>query len=138
MDNRHARRLRMTTPKEIRDAISILDELETKFRCKAFEIVREQVQSELLANGDGIAAIIRKGKSVRGMLLGAIGNAAADHVESGDYHLYRGIINPLGPGNDFVKIFDAVVDESVKLGLIDGEWAETQKAALRDNIRNIG
>jgi hypothetical protein len=44
----------------------------------------------------------------------------------------------MGPGEEFLKIYDRTVDESVRLGFVDKEFAEKQKAGLRDNIKTVG
>ena len=65
-------------------------------------------------------------------------NISGDMVESGQHHIYRGVINPMGPGQNLLKIFDSAMDELVKLGDTDKENAETQKKAIRENIKNVG
>ena len=67
-----------------------------------------------------------------------IANTSGDMVESGQYHIYRGVLNPMGPGEDLLNIFDSAMDELVKLGDIDEKNAQVQKEALRKNIQGVG
>ena len=48
------------------------------------------------------------------------------------------MIHPLGPGNDLKKIFDDSIDVLTEMKVIDPEYAEKQKQALRTNIKDIG
>lgn len=125
-------------PKEIRAALGVLDELESRFDCDAFRIVRQSVEQMILARSQEFVEVIRKGTPARKWILGAVSNFSGDHAESGQYHLHRGVLNPLGPGEDFIKIYDGTIDESVKMGFLEKEFAEKQKAALRQNIEDVG
>ncbi len=77
------------------------------------------------------------GESPRQWVYANIANIAGDQVESGQYHLYRGILNPLGPGKEFLKLFDIAVDELVRLGM-DNDRGEKQKEQIRKNIQTAG
>ena len=129
---------KLFAPKEVRAAIGVLDELKCTFDCAAFSIIHKQVERMILANSHDIVAAVRKGRLSRQLILGLVSSLAGDHVESGDYHVYRGVLNPLGPGEDFIKIYDTTVDELVRMGVVEAEYAEKQKAALRENIETIG
>ena len=59
-------------------------------------------------------------------------------LESGQYHIYRGVLNPMGPGEDLLKMFDATYDELVHMKAIDPGYANKQKAALRKNMKDVG
>lgn len=59
-------------------------------------------------------------------------------LESGQYHIYRGVLNPMGPGKDLPMMFDATYDELVQMKAIASDYAEQQKAALRENIKGVG
>lgn len=125
-------------PKEVRAAIGVLDELESQFDCDAFRIIRRQIEQMILARPYEFAGVVRGGMTARQWILGTVSNIAGDHAESGQYHAYRGMLNPMGPGEDFLKIYDATVDEGVRMGFVDKEFAEKQKAGLRDKIRTVG
>lgn len=127
---------KLFAPKEIRAAIGVLDELESMFDCDAFRIVRQSVEQMIFARSQEFVEVIRKGTPARKWILGAVSNFSGDHAESGQYHLHRGVLNPLG--NDFIKIYDGMIDESVQMGFLEKEFAEKQKDGLRQNIENVG
>jgi hypothetical protein len=123
---------------EVEEAIEVLDEATHKFGESGFDLVREQVEKILLSDTDQFLDIVRKGRSVRKYVYSTIANVSGDMVESGQYHIYRGVLNPMGPGGELLKIFEAAMDELVKLGDTDMENAEKQKKAIRENIKNVG
>jgi len=122
---------------EVKEALNILEEAEVKFS-KDFDLVREQVEKVIHENTDQFLEVVRKGRSVRKYVYSTIANISGDMVESGQYHLYRGVLNPMGPGQNLLEIFDSAMDELVKLGDTDKENAEVQKKALRENIKSAG
>ena len=122
---------------EFKEAMEILDEAEDKFEAD-FGVVREYVEKGLDANKEQFLELVQKSGSVRKYIYTVIANISGDMVESGQYHIYRGVLNPMGPGEGLLKIFDGAMDELVKLGDTDAKNAEKQKKAIRENIKNIG
>ena len=129
---------RLLAPKEAQAAIGILDELELTFACAAFRVIREQVEPMILARPKEFAEIVRRGTPVRQWVLGAVSNVAGDLVESGRYHIYRGVLDRMGPGEDLLRVYDSTIDEAVRLGFVDANWGEKQKVGLRRNIEAVG
>jgi len=82
--------------------------------------------------------IVQKGKPPREYVWSAISNMAGDLVESGQYHCHRGWLNPLGPGEDLLRLFDLSIDEVLRMGAIKPDFASEQKAAVRRNLRDVG
>ena len=122
---------------EVKEVTEILNEAEEKFGTD-FNIVREYVEKGLDANKDQFSELIQKGGSVRKYIYTVIVNVSGDLAESGQYHIYRGVLNPMGPGENLLKIFDSAMDELVKLGETNKEHAEAQKKAIRENIKSVG
>ena len=129
---------KLFAPKEIRGVLGVLDEAECRFDCPAFKMIRNIIEKAVLANSNGVAKKIRDGLSPRQSAYSMIANIAGDHVESGQYHIYRGVLNPMGIGEDLLKIFDAAVDEMVTISAVDKEYAEKQKKGIRENIKTVG
>ena len=126
-------------PHEVKAALSALDEAAQRFQTEAFEMVRNVIESALLARTDALVSVIREnGRTPRDWVYSQIGNVAGDMLESGQYHVYRGVLNPLGPAEDLLKMFDATYDELLKMKAIDVNYANDQKAALRRNIQGVG
>ena len=67
-----------------------------------------------------------------------IANVSGDYVSSGEYHLYRGILNPMGIGSDLLKIFDGALDELINCGYMDERQAKEQKDGIREQIKQVG
>lgn len=80
---------------------------------------------------------------VRGLIAGMIGNYAGDLLETGEFHLYRGVLSPAG--KELLKYYDFSMKEVLKIGGInpDGEpltekYIKEQRNILLDNIRQVG
>lgn len=127
-------------PKEVKAALWALDEAAYRFQTEAFQMVRNVIERSLLANPNAFVRLIHKsgGRTPREWVYSQIGNIAGDLLESGQYHIYRGVLNPMGPGNDLLKMFDATYDELLQMKAVDENYATEQKAAIRRNIQGVG
>lgn len=138
-------------PKEVKIALDILDEAECEFRNrdyqltrghiernKVFKLVRSLIEKILFAHSDEFSEKIQQGASPRHWVYRTIANIAGDLVESGNYHIYKGVINPMEPGEELVEIFDMAVDKLVEMRVLDTEQAKKEKGALRENIKSVG
>jgi len=138
-----------SAPKEVHAALNVLEEAYHKLAGprydnrlpslydEAFQIVAKHIE-EMLANQDWFVQLVQKGACIREWVYAAISNRAGDLVESGEYHFYRGELNPLGPGPDLLRLFDVATDESVQMRVINAEFAEKQKTAVRENLKGAG
>ena len=129
---------KLFAPKEIKAALGILDEASYTFDNEAFRLVRNHIETAILAQPDKFVNIIQKGTSPRQWIYTAIANISGELVESGKYHIYRGVLNPIGAGNDLLKLFNVAVDELIKIGVLDNKNAKTQKEAVLKNINSVG
>ena len=120
---------------EAEEAFEILDEATDKFGL-GFDLVREQIEKILNSDTKQFLDVVRKGRTVRKYIYSTIANISGDMVESGQYHVYRGVL--MWSGEELLKMFDAAMDELVKLGDTDTENAEKQKKAIRENIKGVG
>ena len=138
-------------PKEVKIALDILDEAEREFcnrdyqlirghieRNKVFQLVRSLIEKILFAHSDEFSEKIRQGASPHHWVYRTISNIAGDLVESGNYHVYRGVLNPMEPGEELVEIFDIAVDKLVEMRVLDTEQAKKEKGAVRENIKSVG
>jgi len=124
--------------KEVKEALGILEEASKEFGSGGFGLVKEYVEKLILSDTKQFLDVVRKGRSVRKYVYSMIANTSGDLAESGHYHIYRGVLNPMGPGEDLLKIFDAAMDELVRLGDTDAENAKKEKVAVRKNIETMG
>lgn len=134
---RNGTRKSKTKNSEVKEAMEILDEAEEKFGT-GFDLVSEHIEKGINENTKQFLEVVGKGRSVRKYIYSMIANISGDMVESGQYHIYRGVINPMGPGQNLLKIFDSAMEELIELGDTDRENAETQKKVIRENIKNVG
>lgn len=137
--------------KEVKTALDILDKADREFcsrdyhstrghieRNRVFQLIRGHIEKILFAHSDEFSEKIRQGASPRNWVYRTIANIAGDLVESGNYHIYRGVLNPLEPGEELVEIFDMAVDKLVEMKVLDTEQAKKEKGALRENIKSVG
>lgn len=129
---------RMLASKEVRAVLGVLDEADQRFDCPAFEMVKNQIEQAVLSQPDVATDKLRNGLSARQVVYSMIANIAGDFVESGQFHIYRGVLNPLSGGEDLLRIFDSAVDEMVQIGAVDEKYAAEQKAGIRENIKTVG
>lgn len=124
--------------KEVKEALKVLEEENDKWDFDGFELVKNSVEKMILSNTKHFLDDIRKGRSIRGYIYSIIANVSGDMAESGQYHIYRGVLSPMGPGRDLLNIFDSAIDELVILGEVDEETAQEQKRIIRKNMQDVG
>ncbi len=127
-------------PKELKAAFGVLDEAAYRFQTRAFQIVKTAIETSLLTDPEGFINALKRssGRSPRDWVYSQIGNVAGDMLESGEYHIYRGVLNPVGPGQNLLALFDASYDELLQLKAVTLDYANKQKSALRENIKEMG
>ena len=124
--------------KEVKEALRILEEENNKWDFGGFELVKSDIQKFILSNTKEFIDVIRNGRPVREYIYAVIANTSGNMAESGQYHIYRGVLSPMGPGRDLLKIFDSAIDELVILGEVDEETAQEQKEIIRKNMQDVG
>lgn len=127
-------------PQEVKAALGALEEAAYRFQFDAFQMVRTVIEKSLFSNPDAFVRAIREsgGRTPREWVYSQIGNIAGDMLESGQFHIYRGVLNPIGPGEDLLKMFDVTYDELLQMKAVTPEYATSQKDALRECIRGVG
>jgi len=144
---------KLNAPKEVLAALGVLDEIaclqvpnqgiaipRAQFwhETEAFRMVRPLVEKAIFAYPGRFARMIQNGTSARQWVWTVLANMSGDLVESGEYHVWRGALNPLGPGEYLLQLFDTAVDELIKMGVMNHEYASEQKAGLRKRIAEVG
>ena len=128
---------RLFLPKEVKDWLEVLDEAGRRFNCLGFLWVRDRAERVLRTDPATVQRKIQDGLSPRRLVYVLVGDIAGDLAQSGKYHVYRGVLNPMG-GTDLLEIYDGALDEVVSMGAYEPEWAERPKAALRRNVADVG
>lgn len=59
-------------------------------------------------------------------------------LASGELHLYRGVLDPLKPGDKLLYIIDDCLDYYIKNGFVTKEEAKDQKDYLWEEIGSVG
>jgi len=143
-ENPHERRPRKLlfkrwfTSKEVKAVIGVLDEVSNIFDSAAFEMVKSNAERALLSDSKGITTALRQeGISPQQIVYALLSNIAGDHLETGQHHIYRGVLDPF-IGEDLLLIFDYAVDQMRQIGVIDEEKASEQKATIRECIKQVG
>ena len=129
---------RIFAPKEVKITLNILDELSLELDSKAFKEIRSQIEEGILADYKNVISQVKDRASARQLIYFSIANIVGEYVESGYYHIYRGVLNPLGLGNDLLSLFDMAIDRLFEDGGISEKEAKEQKAGIRKNIKSVG
>lgn len=129
---------RLFAPKEVSAAVGILDEISCDINLSGFEVVHEPIKNLIISDMNKFVETVKKSPSIRVWVLSAVANMTGDAMESGEFHVYRGVLNPTGPGKALLKAFCYCLDGLVKEGQISSANAEKQKETLRKNIAEIG
>jgi len=79
---------------------------------------------------------IEEGISPRQQVYFAIASLATEYLQSGQYHVYTGVLG--GLGEDLLMLFDKCLDEIVDCGAIDDIEAKVRKAEIREGIEIVG
>lgn len=127
---------------KVKEAILALDEAELKYRdhSEGFKILRDKLEKDIRSNPEALVRVLEEveGRTAREFVYSWLGNFAGNFLESGDYHVWRGVLMPGTPCDDFLAIFDSTLDELVHMKSIDSKFAEKQKRQLRANIKSNG
>jgi len=136
---------RLLAPKHVRAVLGAIDDFECQFESSgpelgpsAFALIRPYLEKLATANPAELARVIGKEMSARQFVAAEIGNIAGDLLESGEYHAYRGWLNPLREGPGLRRLFNASLAELVSCGALTEEFATQQRATLEKNIQGVG
>jgi hypothetical protein len=123
---------------DVQSVLNTLKKVEHNFNSPAFHLISNLIKDAISEFPEKIPLMVRESKSVWQTVYIMIANVTGDEVESGKHHMYRGVLNPLGYGNDLLLIFYSALDELVKLGYLSAEDANVNKLAVLENIKNVG
>ncbi len=124
--------------KEIKAIDQILGEVGNKFNQEAFSSIKSVIHEAISAEPTQFKNAIRESKSLNQYVYTIITNIAGNEVESGRHHLYRGVLNPLGLGKEYLHIYKSCLNELVNLNAVNKNQAEEELNALLENIKTVG
>ena len=124
--------------KEIKAVLGVLDELDFEFsEFLHFNDVRSLAEKIILKNQHDIIRIMREQNiSPRRTACSWINNVSGDILESGQYHVYRGVLSPVGDA--YLKIFDRSTELLSQVGDMSEEQAREHKQGMRNRIQKVG
>ncbi|MEK7950440.1 hypothetical protein [Luteolibacter soli] len=95
------------------------------------------VAAAIKAQADTIRKQIRLGEvTPRQVALQFAGNTAGDALESGKWHLYRGVLSPAG--NELMRLYDACWRANVADGFATEEKRQEEMAMMHRLILQVG
>lgn len=121
--------------KDLKAFYGVLDELSYSHDTQAFEIIKTLINNEKPEN---IRENINKETSPRVLVHYLIRENICSQIISGNYHLTRGVLNPLGPGKDFLVLFDYAVNVLVENNFLSKEEGKGDFFFIRQCVRDSG
>jgi len=122
--------------KEVKEALEILEQAGKEFHGYGFKLVSDKIEKALLENPKALKKYVEDGNPLKEKVYMLIATTAGEHVGSGHYHIYRGLLDEVG--NELLEIFDSTIDELVILGTLKKKEAKEHKETVRENIKEMG
>lgn len=132
---------------EIKELLGELDLLWKKYDSKEFNtsntvscvgILKPPITKQVDRDKKQIKNVIKSGTSAKVIALTLVANLAGDLAESGQYHLYRGVLNPLAGGVALKKVYIDIIDQLIDMSEITKETGERNKKQVFENIQTVG
>ncbi len=128
--------------KEVTDCLTALELIGPLFArddpYASSDLVLKRVK-ELILSSDSQGAIvesIKNGSSPHEVVLYAIVKNSQAFLSSGQFHVYRGVLN--GQGHGIKAVFGIALDELVKSGFTNSKDADEHRTELAEDIKQMG
>lgn len=122
--------------------INELDNINRDWNNPDFGLVKEIVERSIYADHDIVIKnryyITKEHLIPRVTALRMITGWARALVISGDYHLHRGFLDPMGPGHNLTKMYSDALRELVDADVIGLDDSERLRVAIGKEIREVG
>lgn len=130
---------KMRAAPEVRNVLKVLDAAEVKHGSPGFALVREVIERSALDNPEPLVHAVRAGLSPHQAVYTQLANVAGDHLESGRFHVHRGVLDPTSAtAKSLLQLHDSALDDLVSEGFISSTQAEKQKRDLRTALSQVG
>jgi hypothetical protein len=134
---------RIFSSKELKAALGVIDECDVLFSNSSlggngFDIIKSELKAYMHKNEKNLIDHIEKGQSPRACVLFAIATMTKNQIISGNYHIYRGVLNNLSGGSSLQSIYNQSLDLLVKEGRLTEEDSKYSKDQLRKAIEEMG
>jgi len=125
--------------KEVKLGLTILDDMDIEFKNPEFRFVKNLVKENISTsrkNRKYFSKRIKGGTSQQELLLTGIVNFTGDLIESGNNHIYRGVLDPTG--DNLLKIHNIALAKLVELKITTKADAECIQQELLERIKDMG
>ena len=134
---------RIFSSKEVKAALTLVDKCEPIFRSDgffgdSFKIIEAELVPYIYKNQKDIQEAIQGGRTVSDCIYTAVATVAQNQLVGGQHHVYRGVLNPIGPAPALHRIFKKAVDLLVKEGAISTGLGNKWKAEVQKLIAQAG
>ena len=123
-------------PTKLEQLVSEFEIAESRFNTPYFTEIKEYIFDSVIDDIEGMHKVFNDGIDPQTAAYSMIANRAADLVETGQNHVYRGILSPKGKA--FYKIFKDSIDTLLSQGALTLDEAELSKDQLFEQIQTIG
>ena len=128
---------RLFPSNNLKMAISLIDEADDELGLNmSFYIVREYIVKVIYQNPKDVSSAINSFSSPKVWAYIAIANTTGNLLESGKFHMYRGVLDKVG--KDLLFIYNNALYKLAELGEIDDHKVKEQKSTIKENIKNVG
>jgi hypothetical protein len=129
---------RLFQSKELREFNKLLSQLKIEFNNPSFDVIGERLSKWALDNPKDLKEMMDKDINHELWINGHVANYSGDLVCSGEYHMYRGVLNPVGHGENLLRLFDDSTDFAYNKGEFDKAFADEQKKCVRIGLQQVG
>lgn len=123
---------------DVKSACKLLDELEVEIASLQYSKLLQPLKKTMKQNPQAVTDGINLEGSVHAYVYNVIGSYCADELESGEHHLYRGILNPIGDGPEYMRIFELILKKLIHLKALTQEEADKIKSSVINNMSCVG
>lgn len=128
---------RIFEPKEIKMFRAGLDKLEKRLgSSSSFDRVRRVIEADLKVSRKEYMTAISNAKDPESIAANSVGNVSGDFVESGQLHVYRGVLSPAG--ENMLDLYIRTTKFAVDQGDLEEEIYEANLKTIKSNIKSIG
>ena len=121
--------------KGVKAYYGVLTELSYSDDSEAFQKVKQMLEK---LPPETITKSLDEGYNPREIAHYYIREFTMNMLISGDYHLTRGKLNPLGPGKDIVRLYNQSVDYLVGSNFLSKEEGDSDHTYILECVRDSG
>ncbi|MFH1207156.1 MAG: hypothetical protein V1668_00940 [Patescibacteria group bacterium] len=130
--------VRLFPPPEIKEIRKSLKLAEKEINNKNFHLIKDVIEQGVNLQSEEISKVIAQGKTSTQWVYMNIVLVARDLLGIGDYHIYRGVINPMGPGNALLQIHKKALEKLMQIKAISINQVKEENKMLENDIKNAG